>query len=127
MSRNIDDEKLSNWYNFQARFYHCWRDDYRSPVIDLVAERLGSVEKPATILDAGCGTGMFAIGLARTRPAWTVEGLDAAEGMLEVARRQAETLRTGQYGIPAWRCGRPALRGRLPGRRRRRRALPQPE
>ena len=53
VSRTIDDEKLANWYNFQARFYHLWRDDYDSPLIELVAERLGTADRPATILDAG--------------------------------------------------------------------------
>jgi ubiquinone/menaquinone biosynthesis C-methylase UbiE len=92
VSREIDDRKLANWYNFQARFYHLWRDDYHSPLIEIVAERLAARDAPATILDAGCGTGMFAVGLARARPAWSVEGLDAAAGMLAVARRQTSRL-----------------------------------
>jgi len=99
VTRNIDDEKLANWYNFQARFYHLWRDDPRSPMIGLVADRLGPAESSTTILDAGCGTGMFAIGLARARPAWRIEGFDAAEGMLDVARRQAKRYELSNTGF----------------------------
>ena len=89
MSRTIDPRKLTNWYNFQARFYHLWRDRYDSPLIADVAVLLGPAAKPAAILDAGCGTGMFAIGLARACPDWKIEGLDAAERMLGLAQRQA--------------------------------------
>lgn len=90
----IDQQKLTNWYNFQARFYHLWRDDYSSPILDDVARELGSAEQELAVLDAGCGTGWLAIGLARIHGRWRLEGLDAAEGMLEVARRQA-----GRFGL----------------------------
>jgi len=99
VSRTIDPRKLANWYNFQARFYHLWRDRYDSPVIEEVARRLGPAAQPATILDAGCGTGLFALGLARARPPWTVEGIDAAEGMLALAERQAGRLGLGNVGF----------------------------
>jgi len=89
VSRAIDQRKLSNWYNFQARFYHLWRDDYDNPLIERVAAGLAPAERPATVLDAGCGTGLFTIGLARLRKHWNVEGIDAAAGMLAVAARQA--------------------------------------
>jgi ubiquinone/menaquinone biosynthesis C-methylase UbiE len=90
--RSIDPEKLTNWYNFQARFYHLWRDDYGSPLVDKVVTQFGLSDGPATILDAGCGTGMFAVGLAHSRPQWRIEGIDAADGMLAIAERQANAL-----------------------------------
>lgn len=93
MSRSIDQRKLSNWYNFQARFYHLWRDDYDDPLIEQVAARLAPAGERAAILDAGCGTGLFAIGLARSRSRWSVDAIDAAEGMLAVGARQARRLR----------------------------------
>ena len=52
---------------------------------DLVAS-LG----PATVLDAGCGTGRVAIELARR--GFDVVGVDVDDGMLAVARRKAPDL-----------------------------------
>lgn len=92
MSRSIDQQKLSNWYNFQARFYHLWRDDYDDPLIERVAADLAPAGEQAAVLDAGCGTGLFAIGLARSRSRWSVDAIDAAEGMLAVGARQARRL-----------------------------------
>ena len=57
MSRAIDQQKLSNWYNFQARFYHLWRDNYDDPLIERVATGLAPAERPATVLDAGYNPG----------------------------------------------------------------------
>ena len=42
------------------------------------------------VLDAGCGTGVSTLGLARLNPGATVLGLDASARSLEVARRRAE-------------------------------------
>lgn len=87
----IDSDKLIRWYDFQARFYRLWRNRYDSPLVDrvaaLTANRGG--QEPAAVLDAGCGTGLFTIGLARADAGWRVEGLDASSGMLAVAVEQA--------------------------------------
>jgi ubiquinone/menaquinone biosynthesis C-methylase UbiE len=88
----IDRQKLTNWYDFQAPFYHLWRDDYDGPLVRTVAARLRAMGEELRVLDAGCGTGFFGIGLARRGPGWRVEGLDASAGMIRVARRQAERL-----------------------------------
>jgi SAM-dependent methyltransferase len=42
------------------------------------------------ILDAGCGTGLSSLGLARLNPGATVLGVDVEPAALEVARRRAE-------------------------------------
>jgi len=42
------------------------------------------------VLDAGCGTGVTSLGLARLNPGATVLGLDASAPALELARRRAE-------------------------------------
>jgi ubiquinone/menaquinone biosynthesis C-methylase UbiE len=84
----IDSDKLVRWYDFQAPFYRRWRNDYSNPLLHEVAAILG--EGPALILDAGCGTGLYSIGLARLRPQWNIEGFDVSEGMLSEARTQAD-------------------------------------
>ncbi len=55
---------------------------------DLVAALLG--EPPATILDAGCGTGRVAIELARR--GYDTVGLEVEAAMLDEARRKAPDL-----------------------------------
>ncbi len=89
----IDSEKLSRWYDFQAPFFSLWRDDYDGPlvkrVIGLLAAR-GSDE--LEILDAGCGTGLFSVGVAAGDEGWRITGLDYSAGMLAVARRKARQL-----------------------------------
>ena len=42
------------------------------------------------VLDAGCGTGVSTLGLARLNPGATVLGVDASPRALELARRRAE-------------------------------------
>src|SRR6185295_14595107 len=91
----IDAQKLSNWYDFQAPLYRLWRDDYDGPLVRRVRALLSDhrpAAKPLRVLDAGCGTGMFALGLGKADAEIEIEGLDASEGMLAVARRQAQQL-----------------------------------
>jgi ubiquinone/menaquinone biosynthesis C-methylase UbiE len=83
----IDSDKLTNWYNFQAPFYHLWRDRYDSRLVRKVAMIIGSSGSKA-VLDAGCGTGLFAIGLARLCKEHAFDGVDRSEGMVEVGRKQ---------------------------------------
>ena len=93
----IDAQKLSNWYDFQAPLYRLWRDDYDGPLVRRVRALLSDhrpAAKPLRVLDAGCGTGMFALGLGKADAEIEIEGLDASEGMLAVARRQAQ-----QFGL----------------------------
>ena len=84
----IDSEKLTRWYNAQARFYSARRDAFDGRHVRCVAESLDR-SQPLHILDAGCGTGLFTIGLAAAVPRWRVEGIDAADGMLAVGRLHA--------------------------------------
>jgi ubiquinone/menaquinone biosynthesis C-methylase UbiE len=55
---------------------------------DLVTGLLG--DPPATVLDAGCGTGRVAIELARR--GYDTVGIDVEESMLEAARKKAPGL-----------------------------------
>jgi len=84
----IDTSRLTRWYNAQARFYSKRRDSFDGGHVDWVAGRLDG-DRDLRILDAACGTGLFTIGLARRSPRWHVEGVDLAEGMLDVGRRHA--------------------------------------
>jgi ubiquinone/menaquinone biosynthesis C-methylase UbiE len=85
----IDRDKITRWYDLQAPFYRLWRDSYKGPLVREVHAILCSHGKDLSILDAGCGTGMFSIGLALAEPGWRLTAVDASRGMLAVARRQA--------------------------------------
>jgi len=72
------------WSARAAGWAQCWArfaDPARAAVADATAIAAGT-----SLLDVGCGTGEFCR-LAATRGA-TVSGIDAAEGMIEIARRQ---------------------------------------
>jgi ubiquinone/menaquinone biosynthesis C-methylase UbiE len=88
----INTEKLNNWYNAQAPLYHFWRDRYDGGLVREVA-RLMQGAPPKSVLDAGCGTGLFSIGLARVFPECSFVGVDRSGGMIEVARKQAQKLK----------------------------------
>ena len=84
----IDSAKLTRWYDFQARFYGRWRR-FDGGLVDRVLALLPG-DEGLRLLDAGCGTGLFVVGLARSRPAWRLDGIDASAGMLGVARAHAD-------------------------------------
>lgn len=84
----IDSGKLTAWYDFQAPLYHFWRDDYAHPLVSTVAGLLDR-DLPLRVLDAGCGSGQFAIGVALSRKELTLEGVDCSPGLLKIARQQA--------------------------------------
>ena len=68
-----------------ARAYAC-----RPPYPDEVFERLAALLAPGSsrVLDAGCGPGKIARGLARRMPALSrIDAVDASEAMLEAGRR----------------------------------------
>lgn len=84
----INSNNLTNWYNFQAPFYHFWRDKYDSGLVREVTLLIEGATK-MSVLDAGCGTGLFSIGLARTYKEYSFQGVDRSQGMVDVARKQA--------------------------------------
>ena len=84
----IDSKKLTRWYDFQAPFYRLWRNRYDGPLVKQVLAFLGRGASE-DLLDAGCGTGLFSIGIALHGEPRRIEGIDASEGMLAVARREA--------------------------------------
>ncbi len=84
-----DVERFNQWSStydeswMQRRFF----DKVHQKLLTVVAGMVG-VKQPAVILDVGCGTGKL---LRRARSYWPqaqVIGVDAAEGMIEVARRE---------------------------------------
>lgn len=85
----IDRKRLERWYDLQAPCYSLWRDRGDSPLVRLVAESMHRRAETRRVLDAGCGTGLFSIGLAREDSRWSVVGIDMSEGMLAVARKRA--------------------------------------
>jgi ubiquinone/menaquinone biosynthesis C-methylase UbiE len=87
----INSDKLTNWYNFQAPFYHFWRDRYNSCLVHKMVSIIDNSD-PKAVLDAGCGTGLFTIGLASLCQRHSFAGVDRSEGMLAVGRKQARKL-----------------------------------
>jgi ubiquinone/menaquinone biosynthesis C-methylase UbiE len=85
----IDSQRLTRWYDVQAPFYRWWRNDYDHPIVARVVAALAEGGPRHALLDAGCGTGLFAIALARAFPEARVDGVDASGGMLRVAGREA--------------------------------------
>jgi ubiquinone/menaquinone biosynthesis C-methylase UbiE len=98
----IDRDKIIRWYDLQAPFYRLWRDSHDGRLVREVHSLLRSCNPGASILDAGCGTGMFGIGLAMAEPGWRISAADASEGMLGVARKQAA--RRGVENIEWRKC-----------------------
>jgi ubiquinone/menaquinone biosynthesis C-methylase UbiE len=92
-------ERLVRWYDAQAWFYRLWRNRYDDPLVARAADLLGDGEPGTRMLDAGCGTGLYSIGLARTRPGWEIHGIDASGGMLAVADAQARRLGSGNVSF----------------------------
>lgn len=86
----IDSKRLTAWYNFQARAYSFWRDKYDSPLVQTVSQLVEPLAGGSArhVLDAGCGSGMFTLGLAKLRPLWRVLGIDPSVGLLKIGRQQ---------------------------------------
>ena len=97
----IDSARLIRWYDAQARIYRLWRNDFDSPLLDEVTASLLDEGAPRRLLDAGCGTGLLAVGLARRLPDTLIEGVDASRGMIRVARKEAQ-----RHGVEVeFHCG----------------------
>jgi ubiquinone/menaquinone biosynthesis C-methylase UbiE len=88
----IDRDKLTRWYDIQAPFYSLWRDRYDTLAVRRIATWLEAAGVDGPLLDAGCGTGLFSIGLARARSGLEIDAVDASAGMIRVARRNAARL-----------------------------------
>jgi ubiquinone/menaquinone biosynthesis C-methylase UbiE len=88
VARRIDSDRLTAWYDFQAPFYGLWRNSFDSALVRRVA---GLLAGPALtpVLDAGCGTGLFTVGLGALCPGQQFEGLDRSAGMVGVGLKQA--------------------------------------
>lgn len=85
----INEDRLTRWYDFQARFYHLWRDSYDSDVIKTIAEAVFADAAPKRVLDVGCGSGWLSLGLAIRQPGSVFIGIDPSVGLLRLGRREA--------------------------------------
>lgn len=74
---------LNRWYD--AAIAVSMREPHWRPlVVDLVA-----AERPARVLDVGCGTGTLALGLADALGSGVVTGVDLDPAILELARAKS--------------------------------------
>ena len=88
--------------DYQARF-----DSLAASGVDVhgeVAFLLGLDPAPASVLDAGCGTGRVAIELARRGMA--VAGVDVDESMLATARKAAPAIDWYEHDLATFDLGR---------------------
>ncbi len=88
-SQRIDPARLTAWYDFQAPFYHLWRDRRSAPAVQRVVARMASRGAYRSILDVGCGSGLYSLALACALPDARIVGIDRSRGMLRIAQRQA--------------------------------------
>jgi SAM-dependent methyltransferase len=85
-----EDKERREFWNRRARTFPRYspaEDCYEARMLDL-AVRHGARFEGARILDVGCGTGMYAIRLAKV--AARVTALDSSDAMLDILRRDAE-------------------------------------
>ena len=77
-SSNYD--RFVNWHSRLA---------YEMPLLERLLDPLKSADSPIHVLDAACGTGMHAIELARR--GFIASGADLSSGMIEQARKNAQS------------------------------------
>ncbi len=85
----INEERLTRWYDFQAPFYHFWRDSYDSDVIAVIAEAVFADGSARRVLDVGCGSGWVTVGLAVRQPGSDFIGIDPSLGLLRIGRDES--------------------------------------
>jgi ubiquinone/menaquinone biosynthesis C-methylase UbiE len=81
-----DIEHFNDW----SRTYdESWVQRFAAPAHqDMLDVAVNVVSAPRSILDVGCGTGQLLIKAAARWPSAQLAGVDPAEGMVEIARRQ---------------------------------------
>jgi hypothetical protein len=71
----------------RAMYLNLLATDWFPQITEL--DRRLSADPPARVADVGCGTGWSSIAIARAYPHATVDGFDADEGSIDLARRNA--------------------------------------
>lgn len=91
---------------WDPRQYLRYTDERLRPALDLMARV--DLERPASIVDLGCGPGNVTAILARRWPAAAVIGIDGSAPMLERARAAAPACRFEQGDFTTWAPAAPA-------------------
>ncbi|WP_316896902.1 class I SAM-dependent methyltransferase [Pseudodesulfovibrio indicus] len=92
MTKNPHDPKTKEFWNAKARSFPRFEegeDNYEAGVLRKIRGH-GVDFRGASVLDVGCGSGMYTLRLARE--AARVTALDISEGMLDVLREDAESM-----------------------------------
>ena len=83
----VDKEIARRHFSRAARSYNAWSEPQKRMADRLMAS-LAAVERPESILDVGCGTGLLTERLEAAYPNSKITAIDIAEGMIEECRRK---------------------------------------
>jgi len=86
----------SYFYDFLPRYFRA----YQKLLADVVLSVEATVPKGGRVLDSGCGTGNFAIGLGLC--GYNVEGIDISRAMLDRARLKKKKVGLGNVEFREW-------------------------
>ena len=85
--------------------YLRFEDERLRPALDLLARV--PLDRPARVVDLGCGTGNLTAILRQRFPAADVTGIDASAAMLDQARAAAGSCRFEQADVATWQPAAP--------------------
>jgi trans-aconitate 2-methyltransferase len=93
---------VSDW---NAELYRRFEAERTRPAIDLLARV--AAERPALVVDLGCGPGNSTELLARLFPAAELIGIDTSPAMLQAARARLPAASFEMADVASWAPGRP--------------------
>ena len=91
MSVENNQKEIEHFNRWSRTYDRSWIQHFAVPVHrDMLDVAANTLSAPKSILDIGCGTGQLLIKAAARWPSAILTGVDPAEGMVEIARSQAQ-------------------------------------